>query len=140
MAVYDIPGGEYNNLLAEELKNVLEFEAPEWSLYVKSGRSKDRPIMEPDFWQKRAASIMRQAYLRGVVGVSRLRTKYGSKKNRGRRPEKFMKSSGKIIRLILQQAEAAGLMEKSKTKKAGRSLTKKGRELMESIKLVNKEQ
>ena len=52
------------------------------------------------------------------------------------KPEIFKKGSGKIIRTILQQAEAAGLIEKihESGKRAGRRLTKKGNELMDGIK------
>ena len=49
------------------------------------------------------------------------------------KPPRFKKSGGKIIRSLLQQAEAAGLVEKVKAKKSGRQLTKAGKELMESL-------
>ena len=41
---------------------------------------------------------------------------------------------GKIIRIILQQAEKAGLVEKGKKgKTVGRQLTKQGKEFLESL-------
>ena len=49
------------------------------------------------------------------------------------KPPRFKKSSGKIIRSLLQQAEAAGFAEKSTGKKAGRQLTKKGKDFLESV-------
>ena len=131
---------EYNLKLAEALKKVEEFEAPEWIDFVKSGPSKERPIEEVDFWYKRAASILRQIYKNKVLGVNRLRTKYGSKKNRGFQPEEFRKASGKIIRTILQQADKAGFTEIAKdikgvrSKRPGRKLTDKGIKFLESIK------
>jgi len=134
MSVYDIKPGEYNNKLAVALKQIPEFQIPEWALYVKSGVARSRPSIEEDFWHKRAASILRQIYLRGLVGVNRLRTRYGGKQNRGMKPEIFRKASGKMIRNILQQAEAAGLLEKSTGDKKGRQLTQKGKELLDSIK------
>jgi len=130
---------EYNRKLAEALKDINEIKAPEWSFFVKSGPSKERPIDEKDFWYKRSASILRQIYKKKIVGVERLRTKYGSKKNRGMKPEKFQKASGKIIRVILQQLDSAGLTEKAedvkgvRSKRPGRQLTKKGKDLLESI-------
>ena len=139
-AVYDIDVREYNLKLAEALKSLPEFQRPDWAAFVKSGPAKSRPIEDPDFWHKRAASILRQIYKKKIVGVSRLRTRYGSKKNRGVRPEEFMKSSGKIIRVILQQCDKAGLTEIAKTmkgikgKKPGRQLTEKGKKFMEAIK------
>jgi len=139
-SVYELDSQEYNLKLAEALKKVPEFKQPEWSKYVKSGPSKERPIDDEDFWYKRAASILRQIYKKGIVGVNRLRTKYGSKKNRGARPERFRKASGKIIRTILQQADAAGFTEVAKeikgvrSRKPGRQLTQKGKDFLEAIK------
>jgi small subunit ribosomal protein S19e len=138
--VYDLQAQEYNLKLAEALKQLPEFEVPEWVMYVKSGPAKERPIDDLEFWHKRAASILRQIYKKELLGVSRLRTRYGSKKNRGMKPEKFVKAGGKIIRTILQQSDRAGLTEMSKivkgvrNKKPGRKLTAKGKAFMEGIK------
>ena len=112
--VYEIDTREYNLKLAEALKKIPEFKKPEWVDFVKSSSSKERPIDDPDFWYKRAASILRQIYRKKIVGVNRLRTKYGSKKNRGFRPERFKKAGGKIIRVILQQSDSAGFTEIAK--------------------------
>lgn len=119
--------------LAEALKKVPEFEVPEWVGFVKSGVSKSRPPVQDDFWYTRAASILRQLYIKGVVGVGKLRTRYGTKKDRGGRPDHFRKASGKIIRVLLQQAEAAGLVEKVDKLQFGRRLTQTGRDLLDSI-------
>lgn len=124
---------EYNKKLAEALKGIDEFQIPEWARYVKTSPSKARPPYDDEFWYKRSASILRQAYKRGTVGVNRLRTKYGSRKNRGNQPERFKQAGGKIIRTILQQAEKAGLMEKNPSKKGGRILSSKGKEFLESL-------
>jgi len=137
--VFEIRAQEYNLKLAEALKKIPEFKEPEWVQFVKSGPAKERPIDDPNFWYKRAASILRQIYKKGIVGVSRLRTKYGSKKNRGMRPEEFRKGSGKIIRTILQQSDSAGFTEivkavkGVKSKKPGRQLTRLGKEFLEGI-------
>jgi len=137
--VYEINSQEYNLKLAEALKQVPEFQSPEWVDFVKSSPSKERPINEVDFWYKRAASVLRQIYKKKIVGVNRLRTRYGSKKNRGMKPERFVKAGGKILRVILQQADKAGFTEKVKDNKvlrtrAGRKLTAKGKEFLESVK------
>lgn len=132
--VQSISPGIYNVKLAEALKKSEEFPKPNWVDLVKSGPSKQRPATEEDFYHKRAASILRQSYIRGVVGVNRLRSRYGGRKDMGMQPPRFIRAGGKIIRTILQQAETAGLMEKVKGKRAGRQLTSKGKELLESIK------
>ena len=140
MGVYDTNSQEYNLKLAEALRKVPEFKQPEWAGYVKTGPAKQRPVDEPDFWHKRIASILRQIYKRKAVGVSKLRTRYGSRKNNGFAPEHFMKAGGKIIRTILQQADKAGFTEitqsnrSTKSRKLGRQLTKKGIDFLESVK------
>ena len=134
--VYELTPQEYNLKLAEALKKIPEFEKPEWIEFVKSGPSRERPIEDEDFWYKRAASILRQIYKRQSVGVNRLKTRYGSKKDRGMKPEKFKKAGGKIIRTILQQADKAGLTELAEDKlnkrKLGRKLTEKGIKFIET--------
>lgn len=131
--VRSIEPGKYNTLLAEAVKKSGDFEKPEWIDFVKTGTHKARPTMDSDFWYKRAASILRQIYIRGTLGVNRLRSRYGGRKDRGVQPAEHRKAGGKIIRKILQQAEAAGLLEKSKGKKAGRQLTLKGKQFLESV-------
>jgi small subunit ribosomal protein S19e len=128
-----IEAGKFNTLLAEALKSVKEFKKPEWVDFVKTSAHKKRPTTEVDFWHKRVASILRQIYIQGLVGVERLRTRYGGRKERGQRPPEFRKSGGKLIRVILQQAESAGFVEKVKGKKSGRKLTEKGKEFLEKI-------
>jgi small subunit ribosomal protein S19e len=128
-----IEAGKYNKLLAEALKKLSSFEKPEWVDFVKTGAQKVRPNIDEDFWYKRAASILRQIYIKGVVGVQRLRTRYGGRKKRGSAPEEFRKGGGKIIRVLLQQAESEGLVEKSADKKSGRKLTDKGKKFMEDL-------
>ena len=134
--VYEMQAEEYNKKLAAALKEIPEFVRPQWSYFVKAGVAKVKPPQDPEFWHRRAASILRQIYTHNVVGVNRLKTRYGSLKNRGMQPEKFVRASGKMIRVILQQSEKAGLLEKSHEvgKRAGRKLTSQGRELLEGIK------
>lgn len=138
--VYDMNAQEYNLKLAEALKNVPEFKKPEWIDYVKSGSSRERPINDPGFWHKRAASILRQIYKNKTKGVNRLRTKYGGRKNRGVKPERFRRGGGKIIRTILQQSDKAGFTEISKKirgvkeSSSGRKMTDKGKKFLEAVK------
>jgi len=86
ISVYSVEGGEYIVKLASKLKTLKEFEMPEWAYYVKTGISKERPPVNPDWWFIRAASILRQIYLNEIVGVQRLRTRYGGRKNKGKMP------------------------------------------------------
>jgi small subunit ribosomal protein S19e len=136
-SVYDLSSQEFNLKLAEALKKIPEFQEPEWAHYVKSSAAKERPIDDVDFWFKRSASILKQIYKNKAVGVNRLKVKYGSKKNRGMKPERFKKGSGKIIRTILQQCDKANFTElvedKMKKGRKGRKLTDYGKKFLEDL-------
>ena len=131
--VKSVDAWKYNVALADALKKEEAFEKPEWADFVKTGANKARPNIEEDFWFKRAASILRQIYINEIVGVQRLRTRYGSRKDKGKKPAKFVRSGGKIIRLILQQAEKSEFLEKAEGKKKGRKLTLKGKQFLEKV-------
>lgn len=84
---------------------------PEWAHFVRTGLSRNRAPTQENWWQLRAASILRTIATRGPIGTQKLRTKYGSRMNRGMAPDKFKPASGKIIRTILQQLEKGGLIK-----------------------------
>jgi len=63
---------------SEELKG--KFEAPNWSIFVKTGTNKERPPQNQDWWHLRAASVLRTVYKDGPVGVSKLRSIWKRKK------------------------------------------------------------
>ncbi len=119
---------------AVELKKMDSITAPEWAKFVKTGAHKERVPSNEDWWYTRAAAILRKVYKLGPVGTSKLRIKFGGKKARGHKPEKFYKGSGNIIRKILQQLESAELIKQ--TKKGvhhGRVLTPKGQSFLNKI-------
>ncbi|MFH1133123.1 MAG: 30S ribosomal protein S19e [Nanoarchaeota archaeon] len=108
------------------LKDIKEIKAPEWAAYVKTGRHKERPPIQKDWWYIRSAAVLCAVQKLGPVGVSKLRTKYGGKKNRGYKTEHQYKGSGSIIRHVLQQLETVGFIAQNKKGKAGRIITPKG--------------
>ncbi len=115
---------------AEELKGKIKM--PEWARYVKTGVSKERPPESADWWYVRGASILRRLYLNSPVGVSRLRTYYGSLHRRGHKPAHFARGGGKTIRTLLIDLEKAGLIAKEKKGNVitGRVLTNEGIKFM----------
>lgn len=116
--------------LREELKKVKEIQPPEWSSYVKTGMSRERPPYQKDWWYMRSAAVLRKIYLYGPLGTERLTRMFGGKKNRGHKPEHFYPGGGSIIRKILQQLESAELV---KTKKRGRMISPKGQKMLDNI-------
>ncbi len=117
--------------LKEELKKLSELQPPQWSHFTKTGAHKERLPEQPDWWYMRAASLLRRVYLDGPVGISRLRSYYGGRQNRGQAPEHFRRAGGKIIRTILQQLEQTGLVRK--VERGGRKVTPKGAAMLENL-------
>jgi len=113
MNVQQYDGSELIAALAKELKKVPECAMPEWAQFVKTGVNRKRPPMDPDWWYYRLASVLRKVAIIGPVGVNKLRIKYGGKYRRGYKPAIFQKSSGKIIRVALQQLETSGLIKQT---------------------------
>ena len=87
-SIYDVNANELIEKVAEELKKISEIKPPAWASYVKTGVHKQRPPVEADWWFMRTAAILRSIYRLGPVGVSKLRTKYGGKKDRGHKEDK----------------------------------------------------
>jgi len=127
--VYDVPADALIERVAKRLEEMPELQMPDWAKFVKTGAHKERLPEQKNWWYVRAASILRRIYIDGPVGVARLRTYYGGRKNRGVKPEHHVDASGKIIRTILQQLERAGLLEKDGQN--GRRVTSKGQSLLD---------
>ena len=119
--------------LSEELKKDENIKPPEWSKYVKTGVSSERPPQQEDWWFLRSAAILRKIYLYGPVGVQRLRTAFGGRRRRGHKPAHSRKAGGKIIRLILQQLEKSNYIQKVEKPKKGRAITSKGQRLLNKM-------
>ncbi len=133
MGIEDVKASDLVKELAEELKKVKEIKVPAWSNFVKTGRHKERPPEQKDWWYLRTASVLRNVYKKGPIGTSKLRTKYGGKKSRGVAPKRFYKGSGKMLRNMMQQLEKAGFVkEVKKGVHKGRVLTAKGKALLKS--------
>jgi small subunit ribosomal protein S19e len=128
MGIYEIPKGELIERVAKELQKVTAFQPPAWSKFVKTGMSKERHPVRDDWWFVRAAAILRRlSDADGPIGVQKLRTLYGGRKNRGHAPERFYPGSGNIIRKILQQLDKAGFAKKiEKGEHKGRAITPAG--------------
>lgn len=130
----DVNANELVEELAVTLKSLPEIKQPKWAGFVKTGHFKERAPARSDWWYVRSAAVLRAVYRLGPVGTSKLRTKYGGKKNRGVASEHSYKGSGSIIRKILQQLESAGLVAKASVGlHKGRIVTPKGRSLLNRI-------
>ncbi len=101
---------------------------PAYIEFVKSSPSRERSPSDSNFWYVRCASILRQVYLNGPMGVSRLRIRYGSRKRHGVRRHHHVNAGGSIIKDAFDALEKQGYVKKTKK---GREITAKGVSLLD---------
>jgi small subunit ribosomal protein S19e len=129
---YDVPPSVLIKRLARYLREEVDVVVPpSWSSFVKTSSHSQRPPQNKDWWFTRCASLLRKIYVKAPIGVERLRSEYGGRKDRGVRPEHVSKGGGAIIRKALQQLQAAGLAEPLKNR--GRVVTSDGRRLLDRL-------
>ena len=127
--VFDVPAAEMIDKLAGILKENENVVPPQWAGNVKTGVHKDLPPTNDDWWYVRCAAVLRKIYTDGPIGLERLRSVYGGKKDNGSQPYHKAKGSGSIARKSVQQLEAAGFLQKVKD---GRTVSAKGRSMMDN--------
>jgi len=128
--VYDVPSEKLLNVLAEQVKQLPGFEAPEWSRFAKTGSHAERPPTNQDWWFARAASILRKLYIHSPLGIGDLERGYGGSKAVAYFPKHHRDAGSSSVRKILKQLEVAGLVAKSPK---GRTLTPKGTAMLDKI-------
>ncbi|MEC8339204.1 MAG: 40S ribosomal protein S19 [Nanoarchaeota archaeon] len=119
--------------LVDLVKEIKTVEQPDWAKFVKTGAHVERPPMQDDWWYLRVASLLNKVNKFGPIGTNRLSKHYGGRKNRGHKPDQKTNAGRKIIRVGLQQLEAAGLIKSQTGLKAGKVLTKEGAELLKKV-------
>lgn len=127
-SVLDVKGSELVKLAAQRLKGTLK--KPDYLNYVKSGAHRERVPNDPDFWFMRSASILRQVYLNGPIGVSSLRTRYGGQKGHRVHRHHHVRAGGSVISDAFAQLEAASLIKKTKR---GRVITPQGKSFLDKL-------
>lgn len=134
VTIYDKSGTEVIEKAAVELSKVEGMKMPEWAKFVKTSVAKERNPAREDWWYVRAASILRKIYIKGPIGVSKLKKNYGSKARRGHKRNKVSLGGGKIIRVILQQLEKSEFVKQDEKKgHKGRVATSKGKKFLNGL-------
>jgi small subunit ribosomal protein S19e len=132
-SLYDVPAEDLIEAVTEELTAEDDIEAPDWIDYATTGVDRELPPEQDDFWERRAASLLRKVAISGPVGIGSLATAYGSTKGGSNRyqvrPPSQSDASRKIIRTALQQLEEAGYVETQQGQ--GRVVTGEGRALLD---------
>ncbi len=128
----DVPASKFIEKLTKHLKdNVDQVNPPAWASVAKTGSHVEKPPQNPDWWYIRSASVLRKVYVHGPIGAERLRADYGGNKGSQVKPAHATKAGKSIVRKILQQLEAAGLIETLKPQ--GRRISKNGRKVLHDL-------
>ncbi len=126
--VYEVKPSELVAAAANALKDKIK--KKDYINYVKSGAGKERPPQQEGFWYTRSASLLRQIYINGPIGVQRLSTRYGSRKEHEVSRHHHVNAARGIIRDMLQELENAKLV---KSAKGGRVITPQGKSFLDKI-------
>ena len=131
--VFDVPADRLIAKAADKLKDLPEMKPPVWAGVVKTGPNRERAPEQPDFWYFRSASLLRQVYMNGPVGVGEFRRHYGGAKRHVVSRQHKKRAGGNIIRKALQQLEKAGLVETKRVqgRAIGRVVTGKGKSFLD---------
>ncbi len=127
--IYEVDSGELVKKAAEKLKEQ-GINKPSYVDYVKTGPGKDRTPTDASFWYVRCASILRQTYVNGPIGISKLRTRYGSRQRHVVHRAHHKKAGGSMIKDAFDGLEKLGYV---KNTKEGREITPKGRSLLDRV-------
>ena len=128
---YEVPGDRLVERTAEEVKELDAVEPPEWARFARTGRDRELPPEDDDWWYVRTASILRKVYIEGPIGVSRLKKAYGGRDRKGVAPSHHEEGSGSVIRNALQQLEEEGLVEQKGSD--GRVVSSEGQKFLDGI-------
>ena len=128
--VREVPADVFIARLSKHLETSRLVEAPKWADLCKTGCLKQMPPNFQNWWYIRAAAVARQVYLHPGTSVEELKNRFGSKKHYGTAPCHFCQSSGKVVRVILQQLEKLGWVKKADE---GRNITAKGQRQLDLI-------
>lgn len=126
----DVSASEFITAYSQHLKKSGRLELPEWVDYVKTGRSREMPPIDPDWYYVRAASIVRKIYLNAGLGIGALAHWYGKADSTGRR-QHHRRASRKILRHILIGLEHQGIVEKLED--GGRRVTPEGQRDLDTV-------
>ncbi len=127
MGVFDVPAQELIDNIAKSLQDDYKISQPDFLSYVKTGSHRERMPQRKDWFYVRMGSILYRLFKDGPNGVGSFRAYYGGRKNRGVKPHRFRKASGKVIRIAFQELEKAELVVKLKK---GRTISKQGHSLL----------
>ncbi len=129
--VFDVPPGLLIEKLTAQLQAEGKIKPPEWAKFARTGVHTEKAPVQPDWWYRRIAAVLRKVYVYGPVGSARLAAEFGGRRDDGSAPYHPRRGSRSIAREAMQQLESLGYL--SKLDKKGRTITPAGRKLLDRL-------
>ena len=107
---HDVPADLLINDLSKRLEGNDAINAPEWTIFAKTGTHRENPPVQEDWWFVRSAAVLRKVAMKGPIGANHMAQLFGGPKDRGVKPNRAVSGSRKISRTILQQLTTAGFI------------------------------
>ena len=127
--VFEVDAQKLITLASSKLKES-GIQKPGYVAFVKTSAGRERVPASEDFFYFRCASILRQVHLQGPIGISKLRTKYGSKKQHVVHRHHHARAGGSIIKDAFDALEKKGYV---KTTKQGRMISPAGKSFLDKL-------
>lgn len=131
LGVKDVAARDFIITYAKHLKRTRKITPPVWSEIVKTGKHKELPPNDPDWFYIRCAAIARRIYISPHVGVGAFKRAFGGSYRRGTQPNVYTTASGAVIHRALKALEKIRVVKKLKT--GGRKLTSLGQRDLDFI-------
>ena len=129
--VYDVPPGLLIERVKEQLQAEGKIKPPEWARFARTGVHTEKAPVQPDWWYRRLAAVLRKVYVHGPVGSTRLAAEFGGRRDDGSAPYHPRRGSRSVAREAMQQLESLGYL--SKAEKKGRTITPAGRKFLDRV-------
>ena len=127
--IFEIESDKLVKRAADKLREQ-KIAKPAYVDYVKSGAGRDRAPTDDTFWYMRCASILRQTYVNGPIGIAKLRVRYGNRMRHTVAHPHHKRAGGSIIKDAFDTLEKIGYISKTKE---GRVISNKGRSFLDGV-------
>jgi len=131
VGVKDVAARDFIITYARHLKRTRKVTPPVWSEIVKTGKNKELPPNDPDWFYIRCAAIARRVYITPHVGVGTFKRHFGGSYRRGTQPNVYTTASGAVIHRALKALEKIKVVKKLRT--GGRKITSLGQRDLDFI-------
>lgn len=127
--IHEVRPERFNATLKSYLKSSNKMVLPEHHDIMKTGEGKELAPCDDDWYYLRAAAIVRQIARFGTVTSECMAWRYGSRKNRGVRPSKYVPAYREIGDSVLDNLRNMGWINAS----ADDMLTEQGKTVVREI-------